>query len=516
MLFKATLLAGLAAGLAVASPYRRAGSSVNSTTCNGQSYVYQALAGYGFTPSDARDKFGDTAGGIGSSAAIDQKTWSLDSNGVYTGILYALPDRGWNTEGTLNFQPRVHKFKITFKPNYTSTASSPSSPNLQLQYLDTIRFTDPAGSPLTGLDPDMHPPYLSFPGLPELPAATYTGDGFGGNGTGGHRVVGDTEGLVLTSDGMWVSDEYGPYIYHFDHNGKMIGAIRPPNAIIPQRNGTESFNANSPPRYDPDIETHPSNPTSGRSNNQGLEGLTASPDQKTLYALMQSALVQEGGRNASTRRLARLLEYDISNSASPVYKAEYFVPLPVFNNNSLVAAQSEIHFISSTQFLVLARDSGRGHGQDNSLSRYRHIDVFDISNATNLASNTYDATAAAAASVNGVLANGIVPATYCSWLDFNVNSQLNRFGLHNGGDQDSGLLNEKWESLAVVPVNPSSSNWQDWSDKPNGEYFIFSLSDNDFITQNGFMNGGKLPYADESGFSLDNQVLVFKVTLPSA
>jgi hypothetical protein len=408
----------------------------------------------------------------------------------------------------------VHKFQITFKPN---TASNSSSPNLQLKYLDTIRFTDPAGTPLTGLDPDLQPPYLSFPGYPELPSATYTGDGFGGNGTGGHRVVGDTEGLVLTDDGFWISDEYGPYIFHFDHSGKMTGAISPPPAIIPQRNGTDSFNAASPPRYDPNITTTPANPTSGRSNNQGLEGLTASPDRRTLYALMQSALVQEGGRNASTRRLVRLLEYDISDAAHPVYKAEYIVPLPVFANNTLVAAQSEIHFISATQFLVLARDSGRGHGQSKSQSQYRQIDVFDISNATNIAANSngYDATTAAVASVDGVLSSTVVPATYCPWLDFNVNSQLNRFGVHNGGDQDAGLLNEKWESIAVAPVNPASSaGWKDWHAGSDGEYFIFSLSDNDFITQNGFMNGGELPYADEGGYSLDNQALVFKVSLP--
>lgn len=295
----------------------------------------------------------------------------------------------------------------------------------------------------------------------------------------------------------------------------MIGAIRPPPAIIPQRNGTNSFNADSPPRYDPNVTTTPANPTSGRSNNQGLEGLTSSTDRNTLYALMQSALVQEGGRNASTRCLARLLEYDISDSSNPVYKAEYIVPLPVFNNDSLVAAQSEIHFISSTQFFVLARDSGRGHGQDNSLSRYRHIDVFDISAATNIAGNSSDCTKCAVATVNGVLAASVIPATYCSWLDFNVNSTLNRFGLHNGGNQDSDLLNEKWESIAVAPVNPSSPICKDGYTKSDGEYFIFSLSDNDFITQNGYMNGGALPYADESGYSLDNQVLVFKVTLPT-
>jgi hypothetical protein len=47
-------------------------AAVNSTTCNGQSYVYNELAGYGFIPGNARDKLGDTIGGIGSSIAIDK------------------------------------------------------------------------------------------------------------------------------------------------------------------------------------------------------------------------------------------------------------------------------------------------------------------------------------------------------------------------------------------------------------------------------------------------------------
>ena len=68
---------------------------VNQTTCDGKQYTYQSLAGYGFIPSNARDKFGDTIGGIGSSAAIDRNTWKKTTNGSYTGILWALPDRGW-------------------------------------------------------------------------------------------------------------------------------------------------------------------------------------------------------------------------------------------------------------------------------------------------------------------------------------------------------------------------------------------------------------------------------------
>jgi hypothetical protein len=60
-----------------------------------------------------------------------------------------------------------------------------------------------------------------------------------------------------------------------------------------------------------------------------------------------------------------------------------------------------------------------------------------------------------------------------------VNSQLNRFGVHNGGEQDAWLLNEKWESLALLPVNLDDSK------ENEDEYFLFSFSDNDFITQNG-------------------------------
>jgi hypothetical protein len=293
----------------------------------------------------------------------------------------------------------------------------------------------------------------------------------------------------------------------------MLSAIRPPPAIVPQRNGSDSFSAASAPRYDPDLETIPKNNPTGRDNNQGFEGLTVSPDSKTLYALMQSALNQEGGLNSTTRTYTRLLEYDISKPGDPVYRAEYVLPLPK-DSTGRVAAQSEIHYVSATQFLVLARDSNRGHGMEKTDSRYRHVDVYDISEATNIKGQTYDCSGCAVASVDGVLDDAITPATHCSWLDYNVNSQLQRFGLHNGGEQDAGLLNEKWESIVLAPVQPVGNSGGDWNSKGDGEYFLFSLSDNDFITQSGFMNGGELDYADESGYDLDNQVLVFKVKLP--
>lgn len=223
--------------------------------------------------------------------------------------------------------------------------------------------------------------------------------------------------------------------------------------------------------------------------NQGFEGLTLSPDGTKLYILTQSALNQDGGLKKKERRNARFAIYDLTRH-SPVYSAEYVVPLPFYNNGSSVAAQSEIHYISDTQFLVLARDSNAGHGQSSSLSLYRHADVFDISAATNIksgANDAYNGTISPA----GLLNAGITPALYCSWLDFNVNSQLNRFGVQNGGPQDSTLLNEKWESLALLPINLDNKGRDDGDED---EYFLFSFSDNDFITQNGIVSNLYLLY----------------------
>ncbi|TKA65185.1 hypothetical protein B0A55_10750 [Friedmanniomyces simplex] len=487
-------------------------TAVNTTTCNGETYAYQELAGYGYIASDARDKFGDTIGGIGSSVAIDRSSWRKLSNGSYEGLLYAIPDRGWNTEGTVNYQNRVQKIQITFTPDEAATVTSPSGPNLQLAYLDTILFTDPSGTPTTGLDADLRGPYLQFPSIPfDLPSVNYTGDGFGGNGTGGHRVVIDSEGLFLGQDGtFWVSDEYGPYVYHFSNTGRMIGAIRPPNAFIPLRNNSESFSADSPPIYDPSLDPIPADNPTGRDNNQGLEGLTTNPAGTRLYTLMQSALNQEGGLKNKNSRNSRFTIYDIT-TPQPTYLAEYIVslnPVNASDSGSKIAHQSEIHYVSDTQFLVLARDSGEGRGQGNDTeSIYRHVDIFDISKATDIKGAAADCYTCAIASTTGTLDSNVTAAEYCPWLDFNVNSQLNRFGVHNGGAQDDGLLNEKWESIALMPVNPNTYG----SDE---EFYLFSMSDNDFITQNGYLDGGKFKYADASGYNLLNQMLVFKVKLP--
>ncbi|KAI9676548.1 MAG: hypothetical protein M1817_000707 [Caeruleum heppii] len=484
---------------------------VSETTCKGRTYTYRELAGYGFLPANGRDKFGDTLGGIGSAIALDRSSWKKLGEGSYEGTIWTLPDRGWNTEGTLNFQPRVHKFTVSLTLAPSATVSNPSEPNIKLTYLDTIRFSGPDGTPTTGFDPDITGS-ITFPGFPDMPVATYEGDGFGGPGPGGKRIPVDSEGLVLNRDGtFWVSDEYGPFVYKFDQTGKMVAAIRPPEAIIPRRNGTVSFNAASPPYYNPDLETVPEQPQTGRANNQGFEGLTVTGDGKNLYVLLQSAANQDGGPARQTNRHARLVKYDIRGDR-PRYAREFVVPLPQFvdptasNPAPRTAAQSEIFHIQNDQFFILSRDSGAGRGQDSSTSLYRQVDIFDVTDATDIKGPGSDGATSSIASSAGVLNPGITPATYCPFLDFNDNAQLARFGVHNGGAQDDGLLNEKWEGLGLVPVDGLLGDDDEW--------FLFAFSDNDFITQDGALNDGRFRYADGSGLDLLNQFLVFRVKLP--
>jgi hypothetical protein len=88
------------------------------------------------------------------------------------------------------------------------------------------------------------------------------------------------------------------------------------------------------------------------------------------------------------------------------------------------------------------------------------------------------------------LKSGIAAAAYCPWIDYNINSQLNRFTysngdvVHNGAPVNLGLLNEKWESIALLPVDGGFDKRDD--DKSDSQdYYLFTVSDNDFITDKG-------------------------------
>jgi len=453
-------------------------------------FVNQALVGVGRLPADLRDKFGETFGS-GSAIAVDPKSWVRTPAG-YQGTFYMLPDRGFNVTGTSDYRARVNKLFITFKPldDPAAVPVAERQNSVATTLTDTILLTDAAGQSLTGLDPDGI--RRAANGFPDLPQAS--------NG----RVSIDSESLALLPDGgFFIGDEYGPYIYRFSPAGRLLAAIRPPEAFLPKRKGKDHFASNNPGPGGRAPE--PPEPETGRANNQGFEGLTLTPPGgKFLVAALQSATRQDGGTSPATRRYSRLLYYDVADRERPRLVREYVLPLPLFESadgERRVAAQSELLALDETFFLLLCRDSGNGYGTGGATSRYRSINLLDTSRATNIAGSRYDGTVPVAP--NGKLVDGVVPATLTRYIDINETAQLQKFGLHNGEPNDRNNLSEKWEGMALAPaLDPANPN----------DYFLFVTNDNDFITQNGYQAG--TPYKDASGLEVDTMILVYRITLP--
>ena len=450
-----------------------------------QELINRGLVAYGRVASDARDSLGDTLGGFGSGMALVPGSWR-GRDGRFTATLAMLPDRGWNTEGTTDYQARLQFFDVVLEP---ARAHEPGHTGLTMRYRRTLPLTDADGLPTTGLDAsDVRKAEGAFP---DLPAAA--------NG----RVAMDSEAVAMPGAGdIWVSDEYGPNVYRFSAQGRMVAVLTPPPAFVPQRQGRASFSANSPPLG---VTYDVGNPRSGRQNNQGFEGMSITPDGRHMFVMNQSALIQDldPGAIKATRRHVRLLDYDITGAA-PRLVHEYVLALPLYaagKGADLVAAQSEMLALNDRQFLLLCRDSGGGQSLPRDGSAYRAIMAGTLEGATDIMGR-YDGIGDSVSPL-GKLRPAIVPAKTRVVLDMNDNDQLNRFGLHNGAPNDAGDLYEKWESMALAPASDHAA--------PD-DYFLFVGSDNDFITQQGMMAGK--PYADASGANIDSLILVYRVALP--
>jgi opacity protein-like surface antigen len=216
----------LLAGAAVAATLMGgAAAAQQSVVFEGSTFVNQGLVGVARVPSDARDQFGDTLGGFGSAMAMDLNRWRKSRDGSYSGTLFMVPDRGWNTQGTVDYRGRVHRFDVTLRP-FTG-ASTAAQNQLTMNYRGSILLheaanlrgrglgpTNKEGTPTAGLDPlDVRRGFFGFPDLPV---------------DGDNHIAVDNEGIVLVgNETTWISDEHGPYVYHYDMSGRLLAVISP-------------------------------------------------------------------------------------------------------------------------------------------------------------------------------------------------------------------------------------------------------------------------------------------------
>lgn len=470
-----------------------------SVTLNGNIFTNKGIVGAGRLSATTLDFRGETLGSF-SGMALDLGSWRRNSDGSYSSSMYTLPDRG-PFDGAIDYRNRVHSETIAFTP-LTGTAALPQSPTSQSQMVITptggFTLKDANGVEMTGRDPGAS--IVTRNGI-TYPLAT--------SGTAAGHISLDAEALAFRRDGsFYVSDEYAAGIYHFDASGRQIGAIQTVPAVLPRTaGGAIDFNSTTPG-------------ISGRRNNQGLEAMALTPDDKKLVTILQSATVQDtAGSAQQTRNNTRILVYDISGNTTPTAPiGHYVLQLPVFNNNGTgaapdrTAAQSEMLALNDTQFLVLARDGlGRGVAANASTSAtpmYKSILLVDTAGATNLAGTPYETSTTPVAS-NGTLVPSIVPVTQVELVNLLNPTQLGRVGMNLTRLPLSTptTLGEKIEAMALAPVLDENA--------PQ-DFFLFVGNDNDFQGTSICFNGVCSPSGALDGTgNNDSVMLVYRLSLPT-
>lgn len=300
---------------------------------------------------------GNNFGGIGSGLA-----WAGGST------FLAVPDRGPNAtaypggelvDNTTAFIARFHTLDLALEP--VPSAGLPWS-------------VTPTLSATTLLHSDTPLHYGSTAGLPSgVPARNeadkffFTGrsDGFEpGLSTNPSNARLDPEGVRVSRDGrsVFVSDEYGPYVYQFDRaTGRRLRSF-----ALPAHFAIDSLYALGASEI--------AGNTSGRVTNKGMEGLAITPDGKTLVGFVQSPLLQDGGDGG---RANRIVTIDIASGATREYAYDNYLAA-----NKKAYNSSEILALNSHQFLVLERD-GKGLG-DGSKAVVKQLWAVDIAGAADV------------------------------------------------------------------------------------------------------------------------------------
>ena len=313
---------------------------------------------------------------------------------------WGLSDRGPGG-GALDYETRAQRFKIDIDPA-TGAISN-------FQILQTLIFSDESGTPLNGIAPD---------------PTNQLGTSF------------DPEGFVVhpKSGHFFVSDEYGPSLYEFNREGLRVRAFTTPATLVPRNLDTAT------PNFAGDTGN-----TAGKRTNRGFEGLAISPDGAYVYAMLQSAMLDEGGGNGVCNRIVKFDTETGTAVGQYAYQME---------GSSQGRGISALLALNDHEFLVLERNN-RGIGVGATLaSPNKKVFRIDVEGAADLSGVRFDA---ASCPDGKVTKSG-------PFLDLAANT-LPQLG---------GKVPEKWEGLAIG------------ARLPDGDYLMLAGTDNDYsVTQNG-------------------------------
>ena len=300
----------------------------------------------------------------------------------------ALPDRGPNAvsydankiDSTVSYINRFHTLTMNLVRNTSGTGLpfilTPILTKTTLLYSKTpLVYGTGAGE---GNDFFGHPLGSGAPSINTSSKFYFTGrsDNFdpGQSSSDTNDARYDTEGMRLSNDGrhVYISDEYGPYVYEFDRStGQRTRAFQLPARLfvpVPSAMGKSEINTGKTPIPADSF---------GRVANKGMEGLAITPDGRTLVGIIQNALIQDAG---GAPNLLRVVVMDVECGCT-THQYGY-----VLTHGSGV---SEMVAINDHQFLVDERDgNGReGSGDDigpSNAAVVKQLFMIDLKDATDI------------------------------------------------------------------------------------------------------------------------------------
>ena len=242
---------------------------------------------------------------------------------------WMITDRGPNGQIAVDGKNR----RTFWVPEFNPTIVRVKTEGKAIKIVDAIPIVGQSGKPVTGL-----------PNLKDIDEAPYNYSAqellpLNPNGL-------DTEGLVRTTVGdFWISEEYSPSIVHVDRTGKVIKRYIPEGLNL---DGTDYPVAKVLPAI-----------YGKRKINRGFEGITLSGDEKTLYMVLQSPLLNPDRKTGEASRNSRVLVFDIPRekvTAEYVYRfdvSKEFDPNP--KNTPDEMKLSGVIAMNPTTLLILER-----------------------------------------------------------------------------------------------------------------------------------------------------------------
>lgn len=279
----------------------------------------------------------------------------------------------------------------------------------------------------------------------------------------------DPEGIRLSNDGMsvFVSDEYGPYVYQFNR----FKGTRTRSFTLPSKYYITNLN--------PVVNTEISGNTIGRTGNKGMEGLAITPDGKYLVGIMQAALIQDANQGGAAANLLRILKIEITSGA--VQEFAYGL--------TTGSGVSELVALNNNEFLVDERDgNGLGAGNNAKVKQLFKISLAGATDTTNMDGLTaaqHEVTKTLFVDLLKVLtANGYTAATVPAKIE----------GLAFGPDVTT-TAGTKLHTLWVANDNDFLQDYGGVANSNPNQFFVFGFSDADlngssFVpqTRTGYLN----------------------------